>query len=179
MGLMLAGLVATIVLAYRLQISEAGRKDCNEDLEDKNKVLEEQLAEMTNLNDLLEIEQGKYEQLKDSVDIVCPSLSQIKDKIDNPNTLSIGLNYKSTAQISMVKEYLNNLGYEIYYEKQDSNVKKSFVLYYDNTIKENAEKIASDLKNKTSLDFSAIKGLSPGSISNSDINKTIIIHINS
>lgn len=178
MVLMLAGLVATFWLFFELKNSKARNQILDENLAEKNKVLEEKLEEVANLNDYLKIEQQKYTMLKDSVDEICPELSQIKEEIDNQAGFSIGINYKSTNKLESIKSYIEGKGFEIYYSKQDSDVHTSFVLYYSEEIRSVAEAVAKELSSLTSLNFMPLKGRTPESITDSNLNKTLLIHVN-
>ncbi len=176
MVLMIAGLISTFILTFQLIKTEKVVTSQQEQLKKSNDSLQFVVTELEESRNYLELQKGMNQKLIDSVNLICPSLSQIQNAIENE--LSIGLNYKSTNKLGAIVEYIDNLKYEIYYEKKDPSVSKSFVLYYNNEIKEAAEKIATDLKNKTGFDFMPLKGQSPESIKNANTSKTIIIHVN-
>ena len=177
MVLMILGLISTFWLFFELKNSQAQNQVLDTNLAEKNKELEAKLEEVANLNDYLAIEQQKYDMLKDSVDRLCPELTQIKEEIDNATGYSIGINYKSSSGLEGVQKYIEDKGYEIYYAKQDPDVRSSFVLYYAPEIKGDAEKIATELSSLTKLNFTPLAGKTPGSITSSNLNKTILIHI--
>lgn len=174
---MILGLITTFVLFFQLEASKGENVILDSELKDRNEALEKQNEALEDIKSSLEIEQGKYIRLKDSVDIICPQLSAIKDEIDNPTSgYSIGINYNTDKNVDLVQNYVVSQGNEVYFAKQ-SSTKESFIIYYNPQLKDYSEKLADDLGDLTSLKFTAIKGLTPSSLTAGAVEKTILIHI--
>lgn len=188
---MVLSFVAIIGLFMRLQ-------HLTEENEIKDETIEITMQERDNLNEILESNRSKINKLTNfrtlaldqctALEEKYPSLQDVPDSIrkedlqddslwEDLNSMSIGVSYESEGKLAEAKKIMGDRDYDFYYVKKVSNLKASFVIYYNNDLKEMAESMAEVLK-EVDGNFKAIRGKTPESIQQADQSNTILIHIN-
>ncbi len=177
---MLAGIVTSFILFMNL-ISTRN------DLSEKNKINSTLNHELDSINTELNLmiaakaiaDSIRNAELLSLVPVQqAAAAEEIMKKSENAN-FNIGINYKSSAKTTFEtsKKFLEDHGYSIYYDKIDNRPSSNIIIYYSENSKSKAESLAEELSSNTEQSFTSTKGLNPGSITNSQVSKTLLIHI--